>query len=351
MNIALRCQCCCHSGYANKPSTHEGKLATIAYALVGIPLMLLFLSTIGALLGRCLKHLYQFCCVCSSNDLPPPSVLSSSAATALLQQAHQQHQHQQASLSDYVHQQHQRHLASGIVPQPQMEQPQCHTQQPTIRYTHDNYQVHSINMNNQVGNHNNGTNTIDDHNFQVDAHHEHHHHHEHLGSLVPTPMPNLLGYHSAAFQFDSAAAAAELGTTPTTAETKLCNIDLTPMNHIYHDNKPAAYVGHLHTITTSTAAPYPCPGLEPLTGASASSPLPAAPLSCLEPTMLHQQHCHGPLEAAAAAPYEAGGCDNIPFYFCFLLVLIYILWGAFIIHLWEGWSISEGVYYCFLTLR
>lgn len=321
-------------GYANKPSTNEGKLATIAYALVGIPLMLLFLSTIGGLLGRCLKHLYQFCCVCSSNDLPPPSVLTSTTATALLQQAHQQHQHQQASLSNYVHQQHQRHLASGIVPQPQIEQPQCHTQQP-IRYHHDNYQVHSINMNNQ-GN-NNGNNNIGDHNCQMDPHHEHHH--EHLSNLVP----NLLGFHSTAFQFDSATAAAELGTS-TTAETKLCNIDLGPMDHIYHDNKSATYVGHLHTITSS--APFSCPGLETL--AAASSPLPAAPLPCLEPNMLHRQHCHDALEAV---PYESGSCDNIPFYFCFLLVLIYILSGAFIFHFWEGWSISEGVYFCFLTLR
>ncbi|CAG2104746.1 unnamed protein product, partial [Medioppia subpectinata] len=55
-------------GYGNRPRTNEGKLATIAYALVGIPLMLLFLSNVGKLLAKGLKLVYGYCCNCSSND-------------------------------------------------------------------------------------------------------------------------------------------------------------------------------------------------------------------------------------------------------------------------------------------
>ena len=51
------------AGYGNlTPKTDLGKLATIIYALVGIPLMLLYMTNIGHILGTTFKYLYtKFC--------------------------------------------------------------------------------------------------------------------------------------------------------------------------------------------------------------------------------------------------------------------------------------------------
>ena len=47
----------------------SGKLATIVYVLVGMPLMLLFLTTTGDAMAKCFKFIYwRFCCVLC---LPP----------------------------------------------------------------------------------------------------------------------------------------------------------------------------------------------------------------------------------------------------------------------------------------
>ena len=39
-----------------------GKLATMVYALVGIPLMLLYMSNIGSILGDSFKYVYAKVC-------------------------------------------------------------------------------------------------------------------------------------------------------------------------------------------------------------------------------------------------------------------------------------------------
>ena len=54
---------CIIAGYGNlTPKTDLGKLATIIYALVGIPLMLLYMTNIGHILGTTFKYLYtKFC--------------------------------------------------------------------------------------------------------------------------------------------------------------------------------------------------------------------------------------------------------------------------------------------------
>ena len=51
----------CHAGYGNiVPSTNKGKLMTMAYAMIGIPLCLIVLSKLGKFLTRCFKHLWSF---------------------------------------------------------------------------------------------------------------------------------------------------------------------------------------------------------------------------------------------------------------------------------------------------
>ncbi|XP_026481761.1 potassium channel subfamily K member 18-like [Ctenocephalides felis] len=52
-------------GYGNiSPRTEWGKVATILYAIVGMPLFLLYLSNIGDILARCFKWIYAKCCLC-----------------------------------------------------------------------------------------------------------------------------------------------------------------------------------------------------------------------------------------------------------------------------------------------
>ncbi len=50
-------------GYGNlTPKTDVGKLMTVLYALVGIPLMLLYMTNIGHILGSSFKYTYsKFC--------------------------------------------------------------------------------------------------------------------------------------------------------------------------------------------------------------------------------------------------------------------------------------------------
>lgn len=46
------------------PRTLRGKLATILYAIVGMPLFLLYLSNIGDILAKSFKWIYAKCCLC-----------------------------------------------------------------------------------------------------------------------------------------------------------------------------------------------------------------------------------------------------------------------------------------------
>ncbi|XP_033223737.1 two pore potassium channel protein sup-9-like [Belonocnema kinseyi] len=65
-------------GYGNTcPRTKWGKVATIVYAIVGMPLFLLYLSNIGDILARSFKWTYARCCLCRCRrrprgSAPPP---------------------------------------------------------------------------------------------------------------------------------------------------------------------------------------------------------------------------------------------------------------------------------------
>lgn len=52
-------------GYGNVfPRTYWGKITTILYAIIGMPLFLLYLSNIGDIMARSFKWLYATCCLC-----------------------------------------------------------------------------------------------------------------------------------------------------------------------------------------------------------------------------------------------------------------------------------------------
>ncbi|XP_035211304.1 potassium channel subfamily K member 18-like [Stegodyphus dumicola] len=57
------------SGYGNiAPRTNWGKIATIIYAIFGIPLMLLYLTNIGDILAKSFRYVYGRICSCGSSD-------------------------------------------------------------------------------------------------------------------------------------------------------------------------------------------------------------------------------------------------------------------------------------------
>lgn len=57
-------------GYGNiSPRTDKGKLMTIVYAIIGIPLMLLYLTNIGDILAKSFRYVYGgFCSLCKQNS-------------------------------------------------------------------------------------------------------------------------------------------------------------------------------------------------------------------------------------------------------------------------------------------
>ena len=65
------------AGYGNlTPSTDLGKLVTMLYALVGIPLMFIYMANIGTVLASSFKFLYSKVCRCEARpDLPDSATL------------------------------------------------------------------------------------------------------------------------------------------------------------------------------------------------------------------------------------------------------------------------------------
>lgn len=61
-------------GYGNIcPRTKWGKVVTIVYAIIGMPLFLLYLSNIGDILARSFKWIYARCCLCKCRRRPHES--------------------------------------------------------------------------------------------------------------------------------------------------------------------------------------------------------------------------------------------------------------------------------------
>jgi len=55
------------------PKTEWGKVATIFYAIIGMPLFLLYLSNIGDILAKSFKWSYAKCCLCKGCGAPEGS--------------------------------------------------------------------------------------------------------------------------------------------------------------------------------------------------------------------------------------------------------------------------------------
>lgn len=51
-----------------QPQTPEGKLATIGYAIIGIPLLLGYCAIVGSFFARMLRYVYKKCCYCKNVD-------------------------------------------------------------------------------------------------------------------------------------------------------------------------------------------------------------------------------------------------------------------------------------------
>lgn len=85
------------SGYGSvAPRTVWGRLITIVYALAGIPLMLVYLSTVGDVLARSFRRLYGRLCRRQRN-----------CARKQQQQQQQQHHHHQQQQQPHQQQHHQ----------------------------------------------------------------------------------------------------------------------------------------------------------------------------------------------------------------------------------------------------
>lgn len=60
----------CSTGYGSiAPHSALGKMVTMGYAFVGIPLTLIYLSSAGGLLSRCARGVFTralCCCLCSN---------------------------------------------------------------------------------------------------------------------------------------------------------------------------------------------------------------------------------------------------------------------------------------------
>lgn len=226
------------------------------YALFGIPIMLLFLSTIGSLLGRGLKSLYRFCCNCNTET----------HNSLVNVQGHEHHHH---------------HL-------------------------HEDYQVHHIPLSSINGG------------GHLPVACEQSLPSDHTFPAKNVPLLNASYHPRCSYETEFV----ELE-----AETKLCP---DPIDHLCSDKGT-------HCGSAQPHCKYLTAGIEAFyKGESGKA--------------THFQAASNSLQLPNSV-YDEANCETVPFYFCFLLIVLYMLSGAFVFYVWEGWSILDGAYFCFVTLR
>jgi hypothetical protein len=223
-------------GYGNRPRTTEGKLATIAYAIVGIPLMLLFLTNMGNILAKAFKCLYGYCCNCSNDDS-------------------KSHHHN-------LHAHH--HL-------------------------HDHYHVHHIALNDVSPS-------------------------GHLVHCNSTSDPyRTTKCYSAC---NSNAQREQYSVGGLEAETKICT-DIADHHSCSGGTLNRAHSHSHHSILRGTNTD--------TSDIINSNTIPGQQTSTEE--------------------------QNVSVILCILLIVFYVLFGASLFYAWEGWTILDGSYFCFVTLR
>ncbi|KAH9501843.1 hypothetical protein DERF_012654 [Dermatophagoides farinae] len=339
-------------GYANRPLTVEGKLTTIIYALFGIPIMLLFLSTIGSLLGRGLKYLYQFCCHCNPNGVD-------SSSSSSLQHSFQNLPTPTTTIGATT--------TTTTTPNNNNNNSQDHLHHLQQHHHHDNYQIHHIALNNIGGGDSSGLlSTLDMNNIGNKTKN-----YAQLNSIYPPVSGTGTGHYDnracSCDLLDPNAAAITTTTAITDPTAKLS--DPLVMDHHHHicDTKFQTYPG---TGTTLDPHHHFSTGVSGCDGSPFNTafhhPIHHQSTNKLDLDLHHQHlhhhhhhHLYHKLHQSDSSNFgfddfgannSRQATDNVPFYFCFLLITLYIMAGSVMFHIWEGLPILDGAYFCFVTL-
>jgi len=258
------------------------------YAVIGIPLMLLFLTNIGSLFARGFRCFYKHCCSCTNEE--------TTDQTALSHHSHHPHHH----LHDHYHV---HHIAMNEVNQ---VNPNC---------GHVARQCNSTSATDPYRTLKPCYPTVTDCNaMPIGAQKEHY----------------IGGGHIVTGD----------GTGLIEGETKLCSTLDYPDHQICGTlNRTGAHHSHLNPHSTLNSGDHH-----------------------------HHHHLHPVSPPVDYMALGSGGSvdhphhnnnhnDNsnrkrvtVPITLCLLLITLYVIFGASLFYLWEGWNLWDGSYFCFLTL-
>uniref|UniRef100_T1JX03 Potassium channel domain-containing protein n=1 Tax=Tetranychus urticae TaxID=32264 RepID=T1JX03_TETUR len=345
---------CSVSGYGNiGPRTMEGKMLTILYALLGIPLMILFLSKMGSMLANGLRYFYRSCCSCLPS--PSASTLPNSGTLDVLDPVH---------LSS----------SSGLL---------SHHAHHSHHHLHDHYHVHHISLNDI---HNNTTGHVA----------------LHCNSTSPNTTGTLgivckgtpgtttcyggSGTCNAITVSGSGGGGGGVALSPTVvsmgnsvgplggtlgdSETKICPETEVPehyttcggllLNRHSHATILRGDTLHHHgdhinaTLATCQGdhsdyryqetnhhhpGSSPCNHLINLTSATNNS----NPTSKTNDNQMNNKMCDNNYNSNYYP-------KTVPITLCCIIIAVYIFAGASVFYLWEGWSYWESVYFCFASI-